>query len=149
MSYWWNVRKDKEVASQEFSEDLWKTEWEGVGKWVCEKMEESDFYKRLNSVREEESCREKAAEEGENSVTMGEQKPKAVTFPMRHGKMKYKIYGLIFLILSGLKLLIESLSQRSVIGQRNPSQYLGNANCKAGNLDRAREALESLRSYGF
>ncbi|KAJ6670223.1 hypothetical protein OIU74_030256, partial [Salix koriyanagi] len=33
-------------------------------------MEESDFYKRLNRVREEECCREKAAEEGENSVTM-------------------------------------------------------------------------------
>ncbi|KAB5568233.1 hypothetical protein DKX38_002026 [Salix brachista] len=59
------------TVSQEFSEDLWKTEWE---------MEESDFYKRLNRVREEECCREKAAEEGENSVTMGEQKPKVVTF---------------------------------------------------------------------
>ncbi|KAJ6730936.1 hypothetical protein OIU85_021692 [Salix viminalis] len=76
---------------------------------------------------EEECCREKAAEDGENSVTMGEQNPKVVTFPMRHGKMKYKIHGLIFLIRSGLKLLIESMSQKSVIGQRNPSQYLGNA----------------------
>uniref|UniRef100_A0A6N2KT14 Uncharacterized protein n=1 Tax=Salix viminalis TaxID=40686 RepID=A0A6N2KT14_SALVM len=33
-------------------------------------------WKRLNRVREEECCREKAAEDGENSVTMGEQNPK-------------------------------------------------------------------------
>lgn len=94
-------------------------------KWACEKMEESGFYERLTRVREEE----KAAEEGRNSVTRGEEKPKVVTLPMRHGKMKRtRFMDLIFLILSGLKLLIESMSQKSVIGPRNPSQYLGNAN---------------------
>jgi hypothetical protein len=59
-------------------------------KWACEKMEESGFYERLTRVREEE----KAAEEGRNCVTRGEEKPKVVTLPMRHGKMKHKIYGL-------------------------------------------------------
>lgn len=59
-------------------------------KWACEKMEESGFYERLTRVREEE----KAAEEGRNSVTLGEEKPKVVTLPMRHGKMKHRIYGL-------------------------------------------------------
>ncbi|KAJ6938536.1 hypothetical protein NC651_005075 [Populus alba x Populus x berolinensis] len=53
-------------------------------------MEESGFYERLTRVREEE----KAAEEGRNSVTLGEEKPKVVTLPMRHGKMKHRIYGL-------------------------------------------------------
>ncbi|KAG5250440.1 pentatricopeptide repeat-containing protein [Salix suchowensis] len=57
------------TVSQEFSEDLWKTEWE-VSNAVLEDMEKerNDFYKRLNRVREEKCCREKAAEEGENST---------------------------------------------------------------------------------
>ena len=64
-------------------------------------MEESDFYEGLKRLREEVRAQEKAEEEGKNTVamgeeavTMGEEKPKAVTLPMRHGKINYKIYGL-------------------------------------------------------
>ncbi|CAK7346354.1 unnamed protein product [Dovyalis caffra] len=126
------------TASQDFSEDLWKTVWEvsnavledmekerkkekmkgflqceevqemcrfageiGIRgdllrefrfKWAREKMEESDFYEGLKRSREEEG--KNAVTMGEEAVTMGEEKPKVVTLPMRHGKIKYKIYGL-------------------------------------------------------
>lgn len=75
-------------------------------KWAREKMEESEFYQSLERLREEEEAQEEVnlvsratGEEGsfiggdaEDSV--GEEKPNVVSLPKRHGKLKYKIYGL-------------------------------------------------------
>lgn len=74
-------------------------------KWAREKMEESEFYEGLERLRQE------AAEEDMKSETNStgpeqiynpcnvdgrgdEEKPNVVSLPKRHGKLKYKIYGL-------------------------------------------------------
>ncbi|KAI9200239.1 hypothetical protein LWI28_004708 [Acer negundo] len=70
-------------------------------KWAREKMEESEFYEDLQKLREEAQAQEQEdqanaeaqGEEGEEGVGM-EETPKVVTLPKRHGKIKYKIYGL-------------------------------------------------------
>ncbi|KAL6572725.1 hypothetical protein OROMI_013683 [Orobanche minor] len=75
-------------------------------KWAREKMEESEFYQSLERLRIEESETisqetEKSRKDfssremvvrGDNNVGEGEQK--VVALPKRHGKIKYKIYGL-------------------------------------------------------
>ncbi|CAH9080975.1 unnamed protein product [Cuscuta epithymum] len=76
-------------------------------KWAREKMEESEFYKNLDRLREEDAMARTVEEEESNSTTLdrgsiGEdaisEHPsslrKVVTLPKRHGKIKYKIYGL-------------------------------------------------------
>ncbi|KAK3231635.1 hypothetical protein Dsin_003516 [Dipteronia sinensis] len=67
-------------------------------KWAREKMEESEFYEDLQKLREEAQAQEQedqanAEAQGEEGVGM-EETPKIVTLPKRHGKIKYKIYGL-------------------------------------------------------
>ncbi|KAK0577176.1 hypothetical protein LWI29_029039 [Acer saccharum] len=67
-------------------------------KWAREKMEESEFYEDLQKLREEAQAQEQedqanAEAQGEEGVGM-EETPKVVTLPKRHGKIKYKIYGL-------------------------------------------------------
>lgn len=75
-------------------------------KWAREKMEESEFYQRLEGLRKEEAERESREKDqlGKKSVcgkegvgdniNVGEGKQKSVSLPKRHGKIKYKIYGL-------------------------------------------------------
>ncbi|GFS41501.1 pentatricopeptide (PPR) repeat-containing protein [Actinidia rufa] len=75
-------------------------------KWAREKMEESEFYQSLERFREEESHFQKREEAvhnkseimGEEAVgydsVVDEEKPKVVSLPKRHGKIRYKIYGL-------------------------------------------------------
>ncbi|GAB4827280.1 hypothetical protein Ancab_034169 [Ancistrocladus abbreviatus] len=69
-------------------------------KWAREKMEGNDFYESLERLREEEKAVHAEGEvECEESVDVGEagvarEKRKVVGLPKRHGKMKYKIYGL-------------------------------------------------------
>ena len=74
-------------------------------KWAREKMEESEFYQSLERFREEESHFQKEEEAVHNkSEIMGEEavgydsvdqeKPKVVSLPKRHGRIRYKIYGL-------------------------------------------------------
>lgn len=76
-------------------------------KWAREKMEESEFYESLECLREEEAQAEKEEDETAdkksegvreeavgNDFVMDEEKSKVVSLPKRHGKIKYKIYGL-------------------------------------------------------
>ncbi|XP_051123997.1 pentatricopeptide repeat-containing protein At3g09060 [Andrographis paniculata] len=76
-------------------------------KWAREKMEESEFYESLERFRKEEAQREtKEKEQSVNSTVsrvegMGDtdnadegSKQKTVSLPQRHGRIKYKIYGL-------------------------------------------------------
>ncbi|KAJ9186566.1 hypothetical protein P3X46_002123 [Hevea brasiliensis] len=69
-------------------------------KWAREKMEESEFYASLEKLREEERAQEKEETDGKSAETMsemaimGEEKPKFISLPKRHGKIRYKIYGL-------------------------------------------------------
>lgn len=66
-------------------------------KWAREEMEESEFYESLEQLRKEVNAQEKG-EEAEGKVAEEcagvEEKPKVITLPKRHGKIKYKIYGL-------------------------------------------------------
>ncbi|XP_022875868.1 putative pentatricopeptide repeat-containing protein At5g06400, mitochondrial [Olea europaea var. sylvestris] len=74
-------------------------------KWAREKMEESEFYQSLEKLRKMESQTE-AQQEPLKTEFMGEvrgmkdnnneaeEKPNVVELPKRHGKIKYKIYGL-------------------------------------------------------
>nr|GMC50404.1 protein NUCLEAR FUSION DEFECTIVE 5, mitochondrial [Ipomoea batatas] len=69
-------------------------------KWAREKMEESEFYGSLEKLREqnamsgtvEESKTAETKSVGEDG-DVGKVEPE-VTLPKRHGKIKYKIYGL-------------------------------------------------------
>ncbi|XP_031261244.1 protein NUCLEAR FUSION DEFECTIVE 5, mitochondrial [Pistacia vera] len=69
-------------------------------KWAREKMEEREFYEDLERIRKEAQAQEKEEAEGKDGTVMDEEgvgmdnKPKVVTLPKRHGKIKYKIYGL-------------------------------------------------------
>lgn len=76
-------------------------------KWAREKMEESEFYQSLECLREEEAQAEKEEDETTynksevvseeavgNDFVMDEEKSKVFSLPKRHGKIKYKIYGL-------------------------------------------------------
>ncbi|CAL5349275.1 unnamed protein product [Camellia sinensis] len=72
-------------------------------KWAREKMEESEFYANLESLRKEEAKEgetvdnkfEIMAEEAVgNEFAMDEERPKVISLPKRHGKIRYKIYGL-------------------------------------------------------
>ncbi|KAJ8762127.1 hypothetical protein K2173_007277 [Erythroxylum novogranatense] len=69
-------------------------------KWAREKVEENDFYESLERLREEERAYEKEESEGRKAgsiseeVVVAEEKPKVVSLPKRHWKLKYKIYGL-------------------------------------------------------
>lgn len=72
-------------------------------KWAREKLEESEFYENLERLRQEEVRAQEAEESGivregetfESGTEMGGEKiDKVFTLPKRHGKIKYKIYGL-------------------------------------------------------
>ncbi|KAK4384572.1 protein NUCLEAR FUSION defective, mitochondrial, partial [Sesamum angolense] len=75
-------------------------------KWARQKMEESEFYESLEQLHKEEAQTESPGKEhlrkeiagGEEGVgdddNVGEGKQKIVSLPKRHGKIKYKIYGL-------------------------------------------------------
>ncbi|KAF5747123.1 hypothetical protein HS088_TW06G01304 [Tripterygium wilfordii] len=69
-------------------------------KWAREKMEESEFYESLERLRNEERAEEKEDLEAKTAETVSEEagvadeKPQVVSLPKRHGKIKYKIYGL-------------------------------------------------------
>lgn len=72
-------------------------------KWAREKMEESEFYANLESLRKEEAKEgetvdnkfEIMAEEAVgNEFAMDEERAKVISLPKRHGKIRYKIYGL-------------------------------------------------------
>ncbi|XP_002510403.2 pentatricopeptide repeat-containing protein At3g23020 [Ricinus communis] len=69
-------------------------------KWAHEKMEESEFYASLEKLREEERTQEKEEADAKNyepmgeEAVMGEEKLKVKSIPKRHGKIRYKIYGL-------------------------------------------------------
>lgn len=72
-------------------------------KWAREKLEETEFYQSLERLREEDAQIQQVENEGEivseegvenDSVVVEEEKAKVVTLPTRHGKIKYKIYGL-------------------------------------------------------
>ncbi|KAL8145029.1 uncharacterized protein LOC141706780 [Apium graveolens] len=76
-------------------------------KWAREKLEESEFYESLKCLREEEVKAQEADESGivregetiesgplpSGPFSLGENQ-KVFTLPKRHGKIKYKIYGL-------------------------------------------------------
>jgi len=67
-------------------------------KWAREAMEESEFYGTLERYREEEEDDEEA-EEGEvvaeeAAVESNEEGARGGALPKRHGKIKYKLYGL-------------------------------------------------------
>ncbi|KAL3640886.1 hypothetical protein CASFOL_015854 [Castilleja foliolosa] len=59
-------------------------------KWAREKMEESEFYQSLEGLRAEAS----QETEKPRKEFLGEGEEKVVSLPKRHGKIKYKIYGL-------------------------------------------------------
>ncbi|KAH6838052.1 hypothetical protein C2S53_003302 [Perilla frutescens var. hirtella] len=74
-------------------------------KWARQKMEKSDFYESLESIRKEEAQKDSQGKDqcgkeivagkewmGNNNVV--EDKQKSVSLPKRHGRIKYKIYGL-------------------------------------------------------
>lgn len=78
-------------------------------KWAHEKMEESDFYKKLEMIRENaEAAEDEEEQEGENAqqyqgaqkeaevveAALLEEKRSVPSLPKRRGKFKYKIYGL-------------------------------------------------------
>ncbi|KAK6927091.1 Pentatricopeptide repeat [Dillenia turbinata] len=71
-------------------------------KWAREKMEESDFYQSLERMRAEDKAYEQQSgtEAGNedtgdvNESAVSEEKPRITSLPQRHGKIKYKIYGL-------------------------------------------------------
>ncbi|KAL2249744.1 pentatricopeptide repeat-containing protein At5g39710 [Sesamum indicum] len=75
-------------------------------KWARQKMEESEFHESLERLRKEEAQTESPGQEhlrkeiavGEEGVgdndNVAEDKQKIVSLPKRHGKIKYKIYGL-------------------------------------------------------
>lgn len=72
-------------------------------KWAKEAMEESEFYEGLQRYKEEEEDEEGEVEEGESmrekavAVEGSEEREKAGGgggLPKRHGKIKYKLYGL-------------------------------------------------------
>ncbi|KAF2324586.1 hypothetical protein GH714_015477 [Hevea brasiliensis] len=92
-------------------------------KWAREKMEESEFYASLEKLREKKEPKKKKTD-GKSAQTMsemaimGEEKPKFISLPKRHGKIKTRFMDLIFLIQSGLKLL------RRLFHPRNLSQYM-------------------------
>ncbi|XP_022764309.1 pentatricopeptide repeat-containing protein At1g63130, mitochondrial-like [Durio zibethinus] len=61
-------------------------------KWAKEKMEENDFYRSLDRLRDE-----KPAKDGKifnEQAVVAEDKPSVASLPKRKGKLKYKIYGL-------------------------------------------------------
>lgn len=66
-------------------------------KWAREEMEESEFYESLEQLRKQANAQEKG-EEADGKVAEVcagvDEKPKVITLPKRHGKIKYKIYGL-------------------------------------------------------
>ncbi|CAI9755875.1 unnamed protein product [Fraxinus pennsylvanica] len=74
-------------------------------KWARENMEESEFYQSLERLREMESQTEAQQEPlktefmGEERImkednNVSEEKPNVLELPKRHGKIKYRIYGL-------------------------------------------------------
>ncbi|KAM7517194.1 hypothetical protein LguiA_006777 [Lonicera macranthoides] len=70
-------------------------------KWAREKLEETEFYQSLERLKEDEAKESETVSEGaavnENGsdFVMGEEeKAKVVSLPTRHGKIKYRIYGL-------------------------------------------------------
>ncbi|KAK9271172.1 hypothetical protein L1049_026761 [Liquidambar formosana] len=71
-------------------------------KWAREKMEETEFYESLERLRaeeEEEKRQEGVGKEAEtkfvgDGLVMADEEPNVVSLPKRHGRMKYKIYGL-------------------------------------------------------
>lgn len=68
-------------------------------KWASEKMEESEFYASLERLRQEEQAHETESEGARDDKVgeeagVSEEKPKIVSLPRRHGKIRYKIYGL-------------------------------------------------------
>ncbi|KAK9220308.1 hypothetical protein WN943_008958 [Citrus x changshan-huyou] len=66
-------------------------------KWAREEMEESEFYEGLERLRKEANAQEmgeKAEGKAAAECAEVEEKPKVITLPKRHGKIKYKIYGL-------------------------------------------------------
>ncbi|XAR64130.1 hypothetical protein NMG60_11024357 [Bertholletia excelsa] len=76
-------------------------------KWAREKMEESEFYESLELLRKEEAQVQKEEDETVNerptikskealeiNFVMDGEKPEVISLPKRHGKIKYKIYGL-------------------------------------------------------
>lgn len=69
-------------------------------KWARQKMEKSDFYERLECIQKEEAqkvqCGKEivAGKEWARDGNLVEDKQKSASLPKRHGKIKYKIYGL-------------------------------------------------------
>ncbi|CAI9116762.1 OLC1v1017998C1 [Oldenlandia corymbosa var. corymbosa] len=75
-------------------------------KWAREKMEESEFYESLESLRQEAAAAQEemvSGQAGQEQILIegnvvdqqvDEGKPNVVSLPKRHGKLKYKIYGL-------------------------------------------------------
>lgn len=69
-------------------------------KWARKKMEKRDFYERLECIQKEEAqkvqCGKEivAGKEWARDGNVVEDKQKSASLPKRHGKIKYKIYGL-------------------------------------------------------
>ncbi|XP_020591757.1 protein NUCLEAR FUSION DEFECTIVE 5, mitochondrial-like [Phalaenopsis equestris] len=59
-------------------------------KWAREKMDEVEFYKELERMREQA----KKEEELEKGLITVSERPKIMALPLRKGKIRYKIYGL-------------------------------------------------------
>ncbi|KAL0925000.1 hypothetical protein M5K25_003302 [Dendrobium thyrsiflorum] len=59
-------------------------------KWAREKMEEVDFYRELERMRDQI----KKEEDMEKGLIEVSEKPKITALPQRKGKIRYKIYGL-------------------------------------------------------
>lgn len=59
-------------------------------KWAREKMEEFEFYRELDRMREQD----KSEGEIEKGLIDVSEKPKITALPQRKGKISYKIYGL-------------------------------------------------------
>lgn len=62
-------------------------------KWAREKMEESEFYESLGRLRKEAQAKVDEAV-GNEEVVADENKENVVSLPKRHGKIRYRIYGL-------------------------------------------------------
>ncbi|KAK6256754.1 hypothetical protein QUC31_000213 [Theobroma cacao] len=61
-------------------------------KWAIEKMEENDFYRSLERLRDEEQPKD--GKTFDEQAVVAEDEQRVVSLPKRKGKLKYKIYGL-------------------------------------------------------
>lgn len=108
-------------------------------KWAREKMEESEFHENLERLRKEEAeylaqqqISEGQVKDGEEGVSesagdidVAEEKSGVVSLPKRHGKIKYKIYGLDISDEKWAEVANRINDAEEVIGPQEPKPLLG------------------------